>query len=163
MLGGVPTTERNSFIGREAELKQLSSWLEAELRPLTIVGPPGAGKTRLVDVSADWNDPKLWWPDSPQLYVLRTTLVVDDDPVDIQETTFGFREWRVEGTKFTLNGVVWHMWADLVGVGSSPQAFLEAYRRTNQRTTRISTAGQAARDSRLYAPIVYTGCEADDS
>jgi hypothetical protein len=24
--------------------------------------------------------------------------------------SFGFREWRREGTQFTLNGVVWHLW-----------------------------------------------------
>lgn len=107
-----------------------------------------AGETLEVNVSGPWENPKLWWPDSPHLYLLRTTVVVDGKPVDVKDTMFGFREWRVEGTKFTLNGVVWHMWADLVGVRSSPEAFLKAYRRTNQRTTRMSTAGQASRDSR---------------
>ena len=107
-----------------------------------------AGKTESVNLSGAWENPKLWWPDQPHLYVLRTTVVVDGAPVDIKETLFGFREWKTVGTKFTLNGVVWHLWADLVGVQSSPEAWLEAYRRTNQRTTRIGTAGQGPRNSR---------------
>ncbi|MBN2475144.1 MAG: hypothetical protein JXB62_11085 [Pirellulales bacterium] len=107
-----------------------------------------AGKDQVLNVSGAWENPKLWWPDSPHLYLLRTTVVVEGKPVDVQQTLFGFREWRVEGPQFTLNGVVWHMWADLVGVQSSPEAWLEAYRRTNQRTTRLSTAGQASHDSR---------------
>lgn len=107
-----------------------------------------AGKAQVLNLSGAWENPKLWWPDSPHLYLLRTTVVVNGKPVDVKDTQFGFREWRVEGTKFTLNGVVWHMWADLVGVQSSPEAWLEAYRRTNQRTTRLSTAGQASHDSR---------------
>ena len=107
-----------------------------------------ARRTQTLDLSGSWKDPKLWWPDSPHLYLLRTTLAVDGRAVDVKDTRFGFREWRVEGTKFTLNGVVWHMWADLVGVRSSPEAWLDAYRRTNQRTTRLSTAGQASHDSR---------------
>lgn len=107
-----------------------------------------AEKTQVLNLSADWANPKLWWPDSPQLYLLRTTVVVDGKPIDVSNTQFGFREWRIEGAQFTLNGVVWHMWADLVGVQSSPEAWLEAYRRTNQRTTRVGTAGQASHDSR---------------
>ncbi len=107
-----------------------------------------AGQTNVVNVSGVWENPKLWWPDAPHLYVLRATVVVNGKPVDVNDTLFGFREWRVEGTAFTLNGVVWRMWADLVGVQSSPEAWLEAYRRTNQRTTRISTAGQAGHDAK---------------
>lgn len=107
-----------------------------------------AGKTQRLDVSGPWEAPKLWWPDAPNLYRLRTTLAVGGKPVDTQETLFGFREWRRAGTQFTLNGVVWHMWADLVGEKSTPRDWLEAYRRTGQRTMRLSTAGQAGHESR---------------
>ncbi len=107
-----------------------------------------AGQREVVQLDDAWADPQLWWPDAPYLYLLRTTAMVDGQPVDVEESLFGFREWRRDGTKFTLNGVVWHMWADLVGVNSSPEAWLEAYRRTNQRTMRLSTAGQASHDSR---------------
>ena len=108
----------------------------------------GAGELVRVELAGDWADPVLWWPDAPHLYRLRTTLATGGEVVDVAETPFGFREWRVEGTQFNLNGVVWRMWADLVGVSSSPAAWLDSYRSTNQRTARISTAGQADHDSR---------------
>lgn len=50
--------------------------------------------------------------------------------------------------KFTLNGVVWHLWGDLVGETRSPETWLAAYRRTHQRLMRLGTAGQAGHDSR---------------
>ncbi len=107
-----------------------------------------AGKSAMVTLSDGWADAMLWWPDRPQLYRLRATVSIGERPVDSNETLFGFREWRCEGKKFTLNGVVWHMWADLVGVNSSPEDWLAAYRRTNQRTMRMSTAGQAGHETR---------------
>jgi len=107
-----------------------------------------AGQTQTVTLSEAWAEPQLWWPDRPTLYRLRTTVAVAGKPLDIQETRFGFREWRREGTQFTLNGVVWHLWADLIGESRSPQDWLAAYRRTNQRTTRLGTAGQAGHESR---------------
>ncbi len=107
-----------------------------------------AGQTQTLTLSDAWTDPKLWWPDTPNLYRLRTTVVVGGAPSDVKETRFGFREWRREGTQFTLNGVVWHMWADLIGEHRSPESWLEAYKRTDQRTTRMGTAGQASQDSR---------------
>lgn len=107
-----------------------------------------AGRTQMMDLSGGWSDPTLWWPDAPHLYSLRTTVSMDGKAVDVKDTTFGFREWQGQGKKFTLNGIVWPMWADLVGVDSSPEDWLAAYRRTNQRTTRLSTAGQAGPETR---------------
>ncbi len=106
------------------------------------------GQVQAIDLSETWENPTLWWPDAPFLYTLRTTVLLNGKPVDVKDTEFGFREWRCEGKKFTLNGIVWHMWADLVGVKSSPEAWLAAYRRTHQRTTRLSTAGQAGPETR---------------
>ncbi|MCF7730090.1 MAG: hypothetical protein K9N23_00300, partial [Akkermansiaceae bacterium] len=107
-----------------------------------------AGQQLTLPLSDAWTNAKLWWPDTPHLYRLRTTVVVDGNPCDVKETLFGFREWRREGTQFTLNGVVWHMWADLIGENRSPQKWLAAYQRTNQRTMRLCTAGQAGHESR---------------
>ena len=109
-----------------------------------------AGQSCILELSGAWQNPKLWWPDSPNLYRLRTVLLIQGKPVDVKETVFGFREWRIEGAKFTLNGVVWHMWADLVGEKGTLADWLEVYRRTNQRTTRMGTAGQASQDSRWH-------------
>ncbi len=107
-----------------------------------------AGQTRTISLGEAWSDPELWWPDAPHLYRLRLTLSVGGESADVSETRFGFREWRCEGTKFTLNGVVWRLWADLVGERRSPEDWLEAYRRTHQRVMRLSTAGQGGQDSR---------------
>jgi hypothetical protein len=79
----------------------------------TFAGKPftvAAGKSTVVKAADAWADPQLWWPDSPTLYDLRTTLVVGGMPVDISSTRFGFREWSWEGTKFKINGINWHMW-----------------------------------------------------
>ena len=40
----------------------------------------GAGKT--LQAAVGWEDPKLWWPDEPNLYVLRTTVKIDGKAVD---------------------------------------------------------------------------------
>jgi beta-galactosidase len=75
-------------------------------KPFTVA----ARKNVVVKAVDAWADPQLWWPDSPTLYDLRTTLVVEGKPVDIANTRFGFREWNWEGTMFKLNGINWQMW-----------------------------------------------------
>ena len=109
-----------------------------------------AGQTRTIVLGGAWTNPELWWPDAPHLYRLRLTVCVGGKAVDVSETRFGFREWRCEGKNFTLNGVVWRLWADLVGERRSPEDWIEAYRRTHQRIMRLSTAGQGGQDSRWF-------------
>jgi len=113
-------------------------------KPFTVA----AGRSHTLNIADAWPDPKLWWPDAPHLYRLRTSLAIGGRPVDVQETLFGFREWRIEGTKFTLNGIVWHMWADLIGRADTADQWLARYRATNQRTMRLMTAGQGGHDTR---------------
>lgn len=108
------------------------------------VGPNANSTLALTDA---WPDPRLWWPDDPHLYRLRTTLAVGGRAVDVSETAFGFREWRVAGTKFTLNGVVWHLWGDLIGSPATKEEWLERYRKTGQRLMRLATAGQSGETS----------------
>ena len=60
---------------------------------------------------------------------------------DASETRFGFREWGSKGKDFTLNGIVWHGWADL-NFGSNPTEWLANYRKTNQRFMRLSGYAQ---------------------
>ena len=95
------------------------------------------GVEQEVMVGGAWPDAKLWWPDpNPQLYRLRVTLRRGDYLLDTSETTFGFREWGVAGTDFTLNGQPWRVWADLTG-GDTPEAYVRNYRLTNQRIMRL--------------------------
>ncbi len=114
-------------------------------RPFTVA----AGRTETLSLAGSWEDPRLWWPDTPNLYRLRTRVMVGGTTLDEKETLFGFREWRIEGSQFTLNGVVWHLWADLIGeAGTTAEAWLAAYRQAQERLTRFSTAGQAGHDPR---------------
>ncbi len=102
-----------------------------------------AGETKTVPFSGAWNDAKLWWPDpNPQLYRLRVTVKGDGTvPADTSDTVFGFREWGTRGRDFTLNGQVWHGWADL-NAGTDADAWLQNYRKTGQRFMRLSGVTQ---------------------
>lgn len=67
---------------------------------------------RTIDIAEKWDNPRLWWPDQPQLYEVRTTLTSGATPIDVRSTRFGFREWQWTGQCFKLNGVPWHFRAD---------------------------------------------------
>ncbi len=61
--------------------------------------------------SFGFENPTLWWPDSPYLYVLRTELLTADGSVlDSFDQPFGFREVWIEGTGFYLNGKKLHLY-----------------------------------------------------
>ena len=95
-----------------------------------------AAASQVLQLAEAWTDPKLWWPDEPNLYRLRTTLVVGGQPVDVRETTFGFREWSWAGRDFKLNGLVWHGWADC-HTAANPADWLAFYRRSQQTVMRF--------------------------
>jgi len=69
------------------------------------------GKMEKITVTVPWPDPRLWSPDHPNLYVLRTTLKTSSnksdssDRSDCLDIRFGFREFWAEGQQFMLNGV----------------------------------------------------------
>jgi len=95
-----------------------------------------AGAQQTLDIAEPWENPKLWWPDEPNLYYLRATVRVGGKPIDTSDTRFGFREWGWKGRDFTLNGVPWHMWADCFKA-DTPEAWLDFYRRHNERMMRF--------------------------
>lgn len=138
-------------------VEDASGRVEHVFKPQTFKA--AARQTQATTLSDSWTDPKLWWPDTPNLYRLRTIVVLDGKPADVKETIFGFREWGRQGTQFTLNGVVWHMWADLIGEHRSPQEWLAAYKKTFQRTTRISTSGQGGENARWLGLEPQDGLE----
>jgi beta-galactosidase len=100
-----------------------------------------AGKSEVFEVAGEWTDPKLWWPDSPHLYDLRTTIKLDGKPVDVRHTTFGFREWGIDGKHFTLNGIRWRGWNTGVN-GNTPEEWLANYHKTHHTTMRLCGATQ---------------------
>ncbi len=95
---------------------------------------PGASQTLLV--TGPWLHPVLWWPNSPHLYVLRTIVSRHGKPQDIRNTTFGFREWSIQGIHFLLNGVPFHGWEDTTSP-STPQKWLAFYRKSHQTMYRF--------------------------
>ncbi len=101
-----------------------------------------AGAERMFPTTGPWDNAKLWWPDEPNLYILRTTLKVGGKAVDTFDQTFGFREWGTQGDQFTLNGIVWRVWCDLIGSNAGKDDWLKRYRETNQRSMRLMGATQ---------------------
>ncbi|MCK4376582.1 MAG: hypothetical protein KAX19_14700, partial [Candidatus Brocadiae bacterium] len=100
-----------------------------------------ARDTATVTVAGDWPDPKLWWPEAePHLYRLRTTVLEDGQPVDVQEELFGFREVTIRGPGIYINGVRRNFW-NWVNVHSrtpEPEEWLKMFRREGNRFTRFS-------------------------
>jgi beta-galactosidase len=82
------------------------------------------GKHATLTLDLAWENPKLWWPDEPNCYRLRTTVQVDGQPVDEQETLFGFRQWTIDGIHLRLNGVKWQGFTEHGVPGSTPEEHL---------------------------------------
>ncbi|MCP9209801.1 AfsR/SARP family transcriptional regulator [Streptomyces sp. NEAU-Y11] len=92
--GGNLRARLTSFVGREAELEGLRGDL-AEHRLVTLLGPGGAGKTRLSQEAADTVGAA--WPDGVWLAELAPV----DDPATVPETVLtalGGRETVIRGT-----------------------------------------------------------------
>ncbi len=84
------------------------------------------GNHATLALDLDWANAKLWWPDEPNCYRLRTTVQVDGQPVDVQETLFGFRQWTIDGIHLRLNGVKWQGFTEHGVPGSTPEDHLAA-------------------------------------
>jgi beta-galactosidase len=82
---------------------------------------------QVLDFATKWESPKLWWPDDPNLYRLRTTVKVAGKPLDVKETLFGFREWTTEGIALKLNGVRWQGFSECGLGATSPEEFLQKF------------------------------------
>ncbi len=67
--------------------------------------PLASGETKEVILQIKVQNPKLWYPDSPNLYSLKTELIADQQTVDTQSQRIGIRKFEVskaEGLK--ING-----------------------------------------------------------
>lgn len=95
-----------------------------------------AGKDETLQLAEAWDNAKLWWPDDPNLYTLRTTVKIAGKSADVANQTFGFREWGWQGKNFTLNGVPFHGWADTF-TAPSKEKWLELYKKNNQTVMRF--------------------------
>ena len=101
----------------------------------------------VINLTQPWNDPKLWWPDEPNLYEAVTTISVGGKPVDIRRTRFGFREWEWNGNDFKLNGIVKHLWAT-TDYSKTGEQFITDCKRTGQNMIRLWGPGMWGKSRR---------------
>ncbi|MFJ2593331.1 AfsR/SARP family transcriptional regulator [Streptomyces erythrochromogenes] len=84
-----------TFVGREDDIRVIGDDL-ARARLVTLLGPGGAGKTRLSQEAAEAHEPHGRWPDGVWLVELAPV----DDPEDVAEATLaavGARETKLRG------------------------------------------------------------------
>ena len=66
------------------------------------------GERKKILVKTPWNNPVLWDPENPNLYILTSRIVKSNSgktqQLDEERRRFGFREIWIEGTKLMLNG-----------------------------------------------------------
>lgn len=97
---------------------------EAELSPapFTVTVPARGSATHAVRLP--WSDARLWQPEAPHLYVLRT----DVQGHEAHGERFGFRELWIEGGDLMLNGYPLHLFSDW-GHKLTPYCFTESWLR----------------------------------
>ena len=95
-----------------------------------------AGQQKTFEVTRPFKDAMLWWPDQPKLYTVRTMLLMNHAVADAQETTFGFRQWTIDGIHFKLNGIPFHGWCDQ-HAQDDPASWLAFQRKTHQQMMRF--------------------------
>jgi len=100
---------------QEAEVQVVATAEDGGTPALELPGAPlrvAAGQEATVTLGADWAGPHLWSHLDPHLYDLRTRFL---DPagtaLDELRTRFGFREIRIEGPDFVVNGQRLHLLA----------------------------------------------------
>lgn len=57
-----------------------------------------------VKLSEKWENPKLWDVNQPNLYFAEISLKKNGKTLDTTKTRFGFREFKIDGKHFSLNG-----------------------------------------------------------
>ena len=62
-----------------------------------------AGNNETFSFKVPWENPELWSPENPNLYVLRARLSANNQ-TEVFDTRFGFREFWIDGKNFVLNG-----------------------------------------------------------
>lgn len=85
-----------------------ASVLDLPVRTASI--PTGASV--MVEQTVDWPNPKLWQPEAPHLYWLRSRVECGGTEIDRRAERFGFREVWIEGPDFLLNGFPVHFFSD---------------------------------------------------
>ena len=90
-------------VGKKGILK--TTVLSADGKTLTTAEENFSGVSEPFNLKMEVENPKLWSPETPNLYTLQTQVFVETKMVDEVKTIFGFRtiDWETE-TGFWLNG-----------------------------------------------------------
>ena len=80
-----------------------------------------AGDTVEVSLSQPWADAHLWRPDDPYLYQFISRVKENGSVTDTRKEQFGFREFRIEGNHFLLNGIQTNLHGDNITIYSEKQ------------------------------------------
>jgi hypothetical protein len=96
--------DHNAYPEKSTVRFDIMTWPDGELVDVEIpkLSDPNL-LTGVQSFTVKWENPDLWSPDHPKLYVLRTT-VESPEGTDVLDTRFGFREFWIDGTSFILNG-----------------------------------------------------------
>ncbi len=79
--------------------------------------PLAPGETKEITLAVKVANPRLWHPDTPNLYTLRTDILVDGKSIDSQSTRIGIRQFtaskaeglKINGRPFRFTGANRHM------------------------------------------------------
>jgi len=78
---------------------------QAVSKPVTTTENVAKDETKTVEQTVVVNNPNLWSVDNPNMYQVKTEVIVGDKVVDTYFTDFGFRYYNFDRDKgFTLNG-----------------------------------------------------------
>ncbi|HDQ44762.1 MAG TPA: hypothetical protein ENN17_04570 [bacterium] len=83
-----------------------------------------AGDTLEIPLSQAWGNPDLWWPDDPRLYRWVSRVRQDGVLRDERSERFGFREFRIQGKHFSLNGVRTNLRGDNITIHGEKQYWI---------------------------------------
>lgn len=86
-----------------AQIRNPDGTIVKRLPPRVIRLRPDRQGNATAKVTEPWPNPRLWHPSDPWLYRLDLTISTGDFTETIQET-FGFREFKVSGRNYLLNG-----------------------------------------------------------
>ena len=76
------------------------------------------GETRSITLSKPWENPPLWSPDNPRLLLLKSRVMEKSTCLDSESRRFGFREIRIEGNQYRLNGVRFNSYGENLPIPS---------------------------------------------
>lgn len=64
----------------------------------------GKNSSKVLRVKKQWMPPVLWSPETPKLYIADVSVSSDKSIIDQFKLRFGFREFKIKGRQFQLNG-----------------------------------------------------------